>query len=402
MTHVAAVGQLGENWRSGGKRGDRKAYAIAGLGRVVLPFIRTPTNILSYTLERTPFALASRGVRDELAAGGARRDLAMAKLVTGSMIMGAAADMALSGQITGGGPQNPDVRKMLRNTGWQPYSIKIGDKYYAYNRLDPVGALLGLSADMAEVMAQVDDQTAAELGIAAVISVGQNLSSKSYLTGVSEFFDVMSSIQGGADAENIRALNYLGRMSATGSIPFYSFVSAAERSVDPTLRSAFTFTESVRSKIPGLSADLPPRRNIFAEPIVLNGGISLDTMSGIYTSEERDPKTDIVARVSQEIADLNYAMRMPQRNISGVDLDVYQYDRYIQLIADDSGIGTLAEQFDAEFKSIEYQDASVEEKQDMIESIYRDAKSYARDALLQEYPEIQDQIDANLEAKYDR
>ena len=141
----------------------------------------------------------------------------------------------------------------------------------------------------------------------------------------------------------------------------------------------------MRSKIPGLSADLPPRRNIFAEPIVLNGGISLDTMSGIYTSEERDPKTDIVARVSQEIADLNYAMRMPQRNISGVDLDVYQYDRYIQLIADDSGIGTLAEQFDAEFKSIEYQDASVEEKQDMIESIYRDAKSYARDALLQEY-----------------
>jgi hypothetical protein len=402
MTHVAAVGQLGENWRSGGKRGDRKAYAIAGLGRVVLPFIRTPTNILSYTLERTPFALASRGVLEELAAGGARRDLAMAKLVTGSMIMGAAADMALSGQITGGGPQNPDVKKMLRNTGWQPYSIKIGNKYYAYNRLDPVGALLGLSADMAEVMAQVDDQTAAELGLAAVISVGQNLSSKSYLTGVSEFFDVMSSIQGGADSENIRALNYLGRMGATGSIPFYSFVSSVERAFDPTLRRAFTFTESVRSKIPGLSADLPPIKNIFAEPVVLNGGISLDTMSGIYTSEVRDQKTDIVARVSQEIVDLNYAMRMPQRNISGVDLDVYQYDRYIQLIADDSGIGTLAEQFDAEFKSIEYQDASVEEKQDMIESLYRDAKSYARDALLQEYPEIQDQIDANLEAKYDR
>jgi hypothetical protein len=255
---------------------------------------------------------------------------------------------------------------------------------------------------MAEIMAQVDDQTAAELGIAAVIAVGQNLSSKSYLTGVSEFFDVMSSIQGGADAENVRALNYLGRMAATASIPFYSFVSSVERSVDPTLRRAFTFTESVRSKIPGLSADLPPIKNIFAEPVVLNGGISLDTMSGIYTSEVRDQKTDIVARVSQEIVDLNYAMRMPQRNISGVDLDVYQYDRYIQLIADDSGIGTLAEQFDAEFKSIEYQDASVEEKQDMIESLYRDAKSYARDALLQEYPEIQDQIDANLEAKYDR
>ena len=74
----------------------------------------------------------------------ARRDLALGKLIAGSMAMAVSADLVMSGSITGAGPTNPKMRNIMRATGWQPYSIKVGDKYYAYNRLDPVGALLGL------------------------------------------------------------------------------------------------------------------------------------------------------------------------------------------------------------------------------------------------------------------
>ena len=41
--------------------------------------------------------------------------------------------------------------------GWQPYSIiKVGIDT-AYNRLDPIGMSLGLSADMVEILAIMDD-----------------------------------------------------------------------------------------------------------------------------------------------------------------------------------------------------------------------------------------------------
>jgi hypothetical protein len=30
------------------------------------------------------------------------------------------------------GPRTADQRKQLQETGWIPYSIKVGDKYYSY------------------------------------------------------------------------------------------------------------------------------------------------------------------------------------------------------------------------------------------------------------------------------
>ena len=103
--------------------------------RVIVPFIRTPTNIIKYVGEHSPVAPAiNKGIREDILAGGARRDLALAKMATGSMAMAIAADYTLSGDITGGGPKNPQLRSAKMATGWQPYSIKVGDKYYSYSR----------------------------------------------------------------------------------------------------------------------------------------------------------------------------------------------------------------------------------------------------------------------------
>jgi len=41
------------------------------MGRVIIPFVRTPTNILKFTGERTPLAFISKSVRNEISAGGA-------------------------------------------------------------------------------------------------------------------------------------------------------------------------------------------------------------------------------------------------------------------------------------------------------------------------------------------
>jgi len=58
----------------------------------------------------------------------ARRDLALAKLSLGSLTMAALATFAAQGYITGGGPTDPDLKQLKRQTsgtGWQPYSISV-------------------------------------------------------------------------------------------------------------------------------------------------------------------------------------------------------------------------------------------------------------------------------------
>ena len=58
--------------------------------------------------------------------------------------------LAASGVVTGGGARDPQQRALDIATGWRPYSIKIGDKYISYQRLDPFSTVLGLAADTVE------------------------------------------------------------------------------------------------------------------------------------------------------------------------------------------------------------------------------------------------------------
>jgi hypothetical protein len=382
-TKIGTLGEIGKYAEQA--RGSQSPF-LRIPAKVILPFLRTPTNIASFTLERTPLAFASRAVRADIAAGGARRDLALAKISLGSLAMGTSANLALQGQITGGGPQNRDLKNMMRAGGWQPYSLLINGKYYAYNRLDPVGALLGLAADITEISGELDDPTMMDLALASTVAVASNMSSKTYLKGLSEFNDVVASIQIGDDKTNTRAFNWVNRQGASLT-PFSSTFRSIERMTDPTLRSAFTFTEKLKSQIPGFSDDLPPRRNIFGEPIVLAGGFGLDNVAGIYTSEAKeDPVIDEI--VAQKVG-----IPMPRKSIDGVELDVYQYDRYIQLMSGmDGAVPPIKDQLRELFNRPEYQGLGQEGKEIEIRAIFQDSQKAARAQLLQEDNELRTAI----------
>ena len=94
----------------------------------------------------------------------------------------------MSGIVTGRGPSDRRERQAMERGGWQPYSIKVGDRYFAYNRLDPIGMSLGLSADMVEILANMDDDEAlgdAEVErtqAAIVMSIANNVMNKTYMS----------------------------------------------------------------------------------------------------------------------------------------------------------------------------------------------------------------------------
>ena len=385
---IGGIGKIGEKARKSELVGDSAAPVM----RVLLPFVRTPTNIASYTLERTPLAFISSTVRSEIKAGGARRDLALAKIATGSMMMAVSADLAIGGTITGAGPVNRDMKNILRETGWQPYSILIDDTYYAYNRLDPIGGLLGMSADMTEILGQTTEADAMELGAAAVLSISQNMASKVYLSQFMGTMDAIFSASTDPMASKGR-LKYLAGRMAGSLVP--SGVAAIERTLSPGLSATYGFIDKIKSRLPGFSDDLPPRRNIFGEPVVLGGGYGPDIMSPIYTSVVRDNP------VADELVAQQVSISMPKQVIDGVELDAQQYDKYILLYSgkDNKFVKNvpLKSALKKAFAQPGYKratDGPEGGKARVISAIFQAYQSAAKQQLAIEYPKIASDITA--------
>lgn len=296
--------------------------------KVILPFTRTPANILNFTFERTPLAPLMRQFRANVAAGGARRDLALAQMSLGTGVMLATADLAMNGQITGRGPVEKGQRQALGRTGWQPYSINIGDRWYSYNRLDPVGSLLGMSSDVVDAIRNgqaesMDDPDTERVAVAASIAVAGNLINKTYLSGLASVFEAMSDPQAYGEATIQRMV---GSVVPAG-------VAGVNRQIDPYQREVYSMLDALKARTPGLSDNLPPRRNLWGEPVKYESGLGkgYDFLSPVYTKPGKSEPID------SELLRLDANVTMPPRRVSfdGATVDLGQYpqvySRYIEL-----------------------------------------------------------------------
>jgi len=282
--------------------------------KLLMPFIRTPTNIIKFAGERTPLALFSQAVRAEIKKGGVARDMALAKMAWGTTVMSAVVSYAADGQITGGGPTDPAERAALYLTGWKPYSIKVGDEYYSYARLEPIGMLFGIAADYSEISGQMETKDAEALASMMVASASKNITSKTWLRGVSNALEAIENSDRYA-ADFIAGL--AGTIVPTGA-------AQVARTMDPVLRDARTVMDRIRTRTPGYSHTVPARRNLWGETIVLGGGWGPDIISPIYTSRIVDDK------VNDEIVRLKLKPAMPAQSINNVKLDQKEYWKYVE------------------------------------------------------------------------
>ncbi|MDA8178290.1 MAG: hypothetical protein M0T69_01945 [Deltaproteobacteria bacterium] len=286
--------------------------------KVILPFVATPTNILKFTFERLgPLSLALKSVREDIAAGGSRRDLAIARTSLGSMVMATAAALAAAGFITGGGPKDKDLLAAKKRKGWQPYSFKIGDRYYSFARMEPYATLFGMTADIVEMVGERSDLEIDAMAKAMVLSFAKNMTSKTYLTGVSDALEAITDPDKGGGRFIHR---FVGSWVPAG-------VAQLERVVDPTLRDTYgptsrgepnalireakSMLREMRARTPGLSSTLPPRLNLWGDPILLGGGLGPDIISPVYKSIEKESPAD------DEILRNRVSISMPSRFLYG-------------------------------------------------------------------------------------
>lgn len=365
--------------------------------RVILPFVRTPANIMTYTFQRTPLAPLMSEVRADLSAGGARRDVALARIATGTTVMMVVADNAMNGDITGNGPASAAERQALMRTGWQPYSVKVDGRYYAYNRMDPIGMTMGLAADMVEILVNDDygvekERTMEEAAVAVTMSIANNVMSKTYLSGISDFFEAM------ADPER-RADSFFQRLGGS-VVP--AGVAEVARYQDPYMREANNILEAIRRRTPGLSDELPPRRDLWGRPISYQSGLgpAYDALSPIYSKEQTSSPID------EEILRLEASITMPPKKTSfnGVTIDLSNHpeawSRYVELAGNalkhpawNLGAKDYLDQMVTGRGDLSplYQELSEGPdggKSDLIKKTINEYRELARRQLLDEFPEL--------------
>lgn len=341
------------------------------LAKLIVPFIRTPTNILKYAGERTPLGLLSKEVRDNMAGvnGAAAKDIQYARLALGTTISTAIAWQTIQGNITGSGPTDKTEKAALRMTGWQPYSIKIGDIYYSYEWLDPFATIMGTTADIATAINKGLDNDADVNKILAgsVASISKNLFGKLSLRGVSDFMQMISDQDRYGD-------KYVQNF-ATSFVP--SFIGQIARTTDPVMRESRTLLDAMKARIPGLKNTLLPKRDMWGEPIESEGSLGPDIFSPIkQTSVNNDP-------VNIRMYNLGYFPAQLKRQIMGVELTDQQYDEYA------SKAGQLAKmELDRYVQTTNKVDIPAGADILNMRGIIKEARIAAAGAILQSYPQI--------------
>ena len=352
------------------------------LAKVISPFNQTPSNLLNWTWTRTPvLAKLNAGFREEIAAGGQRAALAQAKLGTGMAIWSMGATAAYMGKITGSGFMDPALRDQAKRQGHQPYSWLMADgTQHEFNRLDPFLTPWGVIADFVQASGELDDHDRTDIAAAMAASLASNLTSKTWLANATNFIDALTS--GSGTEEH----NFLSNQLST-LIPNV----LAQTNPDDSVREVRGYMDKVLSRIPGFSQYLPPRFNIYGDPVMKPPGELNRALNPFTTMGPVKPGS-----MEEQLLAIGRAIPMPDTKKDGVDLtdpafgkkgNLAAYDRMMQLIGHPkNGVNTIKTDLENLMATPVWKDMpkDADKKLDLVKNIIQAHREIAISQLRQE------------------
>lgn len=374
--------------------------------RIVVPFVRTPTNVIRYGIKLTPGLNVLQGEYRAMlngAMGPEAQAQAVGQMSMGVTFIAAAAWLASEGKITGGGPSDVQLNKRARESGFQPYAWVSTDAkgqktYTAFGKYDPVGMAFGVIADLVAAMDEGDEndawyQQASDIAVGLSISLAKQMANKTYLTSLNQAMDAVM--------DPDRSMGKFVGQTAANFIPAASMLR--QINPDPHLRDTREWTDRLLATVPGLSDKLPPKRNVFGEPVIPG--------RGLYVTSEMDAVDSEIRRMSTEAG---VTLGPPSPSIEGVDLRDIKlangrtaYDMYQDLAGRPSpNAPSLKERVAAIMKTPTYQkapDGAPELKGTKLSMITGVVASYRNQAMqrLRADPKVREELFKRQEALID-
>ena len=374
------------------------------IARFVVPFVRTPINILSQTLQHAPgLGFASKRLRDDLKAGGVRAAQARGRqaiglaLTTMAVTMAALEDENGNRMITGSGPSNPAVRRAWMKNN-QPYSFRITKEdgtveFFSYARLEPLSNIFSIAADYIEISDDIyNESSKTPMAQAMLISVMENSVNKTFTQGI---YDAMSLMVGRPHEREAATRQFVA-----------SFVPNIlnQTNGDDTLRETRTIMDALLAKT-HLYNGVDPKRNVLGEPVVRT--LAKYDPLGLTESDRRE--IDVVMQEMTRVGIANQTtIGNPATRVTGpslIDLSTIPfsdtqsvYDRWIELTGTvEIGGKNLREQLEQTIRSPSYQRAPLggvgsigTNKGTIIQRVVSNYRNKARGEL----PELQEIIRA--------
>lgn len=392
-----------------GKLGQKILSALPML-KFAVPFYRTPANLLKWQYHNSPLALLSRDVREKIAGGGAERGEVLAKMGMGTIVMQLASDQSLRGNITGALSTNIGLRKHQEAMGMKPYSIKFGDTWYGYGSLDPIGGIIGFSADLTTILANYESydmeeqDSVEELVTAGTLLFANQVIGKGFLGGVTDLFDALS--------DPNKPKRFFDNVVA-GFIP--QGLATVARGLDSESKMVGDLADKLKAKIPYFSKDVPRGRNIWGETISPSVPTSLGMMgeAGKFLNMAINPfyvSNEIDRPASKWMFENGLPLSMPSKTLTyeGTKINLKElpehteiYSRFVELRGQDITLdiydglnmqdymdNLLSDNTDNDFFFNVFQ--TLDEQKAYLDKVVKNYTDAAKKQLREEFPAIID------------
>lgn len=321
-----------------------------GLGNIIVPFAKTPGNIMDKAVDYSPvgFIRAAR----EAYQGGRTGEFdqkrfvdAAGRAVTGTGLIMLGYDLAKSGVITGQANKDYDVASLQKSMGQNPYSYNIsaaerlvngqdpkplrGDVIRTYDFAQPVSVALAIGAD---IFSGVKDRKQAEnIAIEGIKSGGTTLLNQSVLQGLQKVmggYDVMQNIISSILQTPLQFTPSLGNMAAKIQDPY------ARETYSPDMGTEIG--NKIKAKLPGASESLPLKSDTLGRNIdsVAGGNSMWNTMfnPGMTKVYDPTPAEEMIMDIYNQTGEKIQFPRLVDKNIKGQPLTTEQYTQYQQLV----------------------------------------------------------------------
>ena len=275
------------------------------LGQSTMPFVKTPANIFERSLEYSPLGIAKNVLKtgEEVATGTfdqRRFSDETARNLIGIGLASVANSLLKNGIITGSLDKDKDVRAAQYQAGMQPYSVKFGDNYYAYDWVPVVGPALAAGADYAQA-AKHEEGTVNRIaaGAKAAIKTSAGMSAMQGTQRLMGGYDLASGLFDTVAGGTGQFVPSLVRQTASVGDQY------ARETYDPNplIKQGKTLMNSV----PGLRQTLPVKIDTSGNPVLQNQGRGLASKAfenyinpGKYTQLQSSKVSDELMRLYRD------------------------------------------------------------------------------------------------------
>jgi hypothetical protein len=291
----------------------------------IMPFIKTPLNIFKDTLTYTPVGAVWKGLKKSQ---GLSNEAAAARLLLGAGMAYMTWQNVMSGNITGSYPKDSGRREAMIASNIPEYSVKIGDRWYSYARIEPLASFLGVAADISESALDIGrlpegdpEKTYGAMAEQITIAATKNLTSKTFLEGISNLLSAVHEPERYGPA----FINSYAGLLVPGAIAQFA------RGSDPVQRQVDSFSDAVQARMPfgipgviGSREELPIRYNITGEER-RNLAAGFPNVVGIATMPTEQNQ------LQREIQDVNFSYSAPSKKLRGVELTPEDYSEYARI-----------------------------------------------------------------------